>query len=720
MRFAKTLKRSLSSATTKGWSGKNSHHALRSETPVEFIGVDGEGMTVNGEHRYVLFGVGNDQIWDPDGLRWQDVFSFLYKHHRPGVAFVGFFLGYDFTQLFKGLPLDKAWMLLTAEGRALRKHRIPGKAPHPVECDGWQFDVLAMKRLRIRPKTCACPYPTCKCPHAPWLYLCDVGSFFQTSFLTVVNPKDWQPGTEVVTAEEYALIEEGKERRSTAVLDDAMLAYNRLENDVLVRVMKTLDRGFHDIGIHLPPSKWFGPGQAAQAWLKREGVPTRVDLAADIPEWFLEAARMSYYGGWFELFMHGIIPGESHEYDINSAYPSIIARLPCLRHGTYTRGEGLPPKTNDDSLCLVYGNVWSPSMPDGSKGQHIGAMLHRDRQGRILRPMATEGWFWWDELKAAERAGLVKRLDNRGKQQIKRWVRYEPCDCPPPMAGIAGLYQKRLEVGKKSPLGKAAKTTYNSGYGKFAQSVGDPIYGNPVYASRITSGCRTIILNAIATHPKGKADVSMVATDAVYFLSPHPGLNVSEALGDWDHKVRHDLTLFKPGVYWDNGTRRQIAEGESPHFKARGFQAADFVSAIGRVDAEFRRWDVDSTWEWPSVSFAPRFAMTTALQAIRRNAWEMAGYVDPDPQPLTQNADPWMKREGLYRETYEGRTIYRSRPHEGVLWPPDGSGPEWIPTTAYEKRFGMDDPWSEDYKSQYGVTEDGNIVDILAWILTGG
>jgi hypothetical protein len=31
----------------------------------------------------------------------------------------------------------------------------------------------------------------------------------------------------------------------------------------------------------------------------------------------------------------------------------------------------------------------------------------------------------------------------------------------------------------------------------------------------------------------------------------------------------------------------------------------------------------------------------------------------------------------------------------------------------------MDDPWSDEYKEQLGVTEDGNIADVLAWILYG-
>jgi len=548
------------------------------------------------------------------------------------------------------------------------------------------------------------------------MYVCDVGSFFQSSFLTVIDPKGWAEGTAVVTPEEYALIAAGKAQRSTAVLDDEMKMYNQLENIVLSRVMHTLDTGFHSIGIHLSASKWFGPGQAAQAWLKNEGVATRLEiLAGGVPDWFLEAARMSYFGGWFEQMIHGIIPQWSHEYDINSAYPSIIAKLPCLLHGNYTRGRGLP-ETKAGDLCLVYGKVWSPSMPDGSRSQYVGAMLHRDSKGRILRPCATEGWFWWDELQAAQRAGMVKRLDNRGKQQIQQWVNYEPCNCPPPMANVAMLYQKRLDVGKTSPLGKAAKLVYNSDYGKFAQSIGDPLFGNPVYASRITSGCRTQLLDAIATHPGGMADVSMVATDAIYFMTPHPGLNVSEKLGEWDYKARHNLTLFKPGVYWDDNTRERIAQGLSPHFKARGFQAADFISSLTRIDTEYRQWN-EFEWRWPAVSFAPKFSMTTALQALRRNDWEDAGVVAVNPKPVIQDSNPSAKRDGLYRDSYDGRTIYRSNPHLGMSY---GEGQmEWVPSHPYEKRFGMDDPWSLESKEQFGMTEDGNVTDILAWILTG-
>lgn len=719
MKFVKAPKHIASLATTKGWSGR-SHHPRKSETPVDFIGVDGEGMTVNGKHRYVLFGVGNEQIEDASGLYWKDIFEFLYSKRKTGTAFVGFFLGYDFTQIFSTLPEDRARILLTTEGRALRKHQIPGKAPHPVEHEGWQFDTLGMKRLRIRPKTCSCDNATCSCIHEPWLYVCDTGGFFQTAFLNVIDPAGWTDETRVVTDDEFKLIKAGKELRSTAVLDSDMRQYNILENEVLSRVMRSVDAGFHQIGIHLSPSKWFGPGQAAQAWLKAENVTTGEDARASVPDWFLEIARASYYGGWFEQFIHGHIPGGSHEYDINSAYPSIIARLPCLLHGKYSRGEGLPDARSGD-LCLVYANVWTPDMPSGNKPQHIGAMLHRDGTGRILRPRATAGWYWWDELQAAQRVGLIKRLDNRGKQKVLHWVKYEPCDCLPPMREVEGLYLKRLEVGKNSPLGKAAKLVYNSEYGKFAQSIGEPIYGNPVYASRITSGCRTQILDAIATHPLGKAGVSMVATDAVYFLTPHPGLAISPKLGEWDYTSKQNLTLFKPGVYWDDKTRHKIANGENPSFKARGFKASDFIASLARVDDEYAAWDqlpperLGDTW--PTVQFVASFAMTTALQALRQGHWERAGLVATG-MTLTQSADPHAKRTGLYRDTLsDGRVVYRSHPHycmdsvEGEL--------QWIPTHPYQKRFGMDDPWSEEYKSQLGVGPDGHIADQIAWILRG-
>lgn len=697
---------------------KKTHHPLGG-LPLKFAAFDGEGFTdPDGVHRYKLLAIGQDQITNPHGLEFTEIMEFLYDHFEKGTAFVGFFLGYDFTQWFKTLPEERARMLLTQEGIKARQRRltnsIEGKnkhaiAPHPVQYHGWQFDLLGSKRLRIRPKYCDCPFQSCKCNHAPWMYLCDVGGFFQTSFLNVIDPKRWPEP--ILTAEEFAKILEGKRQRSTAVLDSATMAYNRLENVVLQRVMGEVDKGLRAVDVKLTPSKWFGPGQAAQAWMRGKA-PTREDIERLTPDHILRAAMASYYGGWFEIMMHGMIPGVTHEYDINSAYPYIIAHLPCLLHGKWQQGVGRP-NVGAREYCLVRAWVWTQAYAERRKKHHIGAMLHRDANGRISRPLMTKGWYWWHELQAARRAKCVTRITD---DRYYEWVKYTPCECMPPLRRVANLYLQRLAVGKDTPMGKGAKTVYNSKYGKFAQSVGDPLFGNPIYASLITAGCRTMILNAIASHPKGKSNVAMVATDAVYFRSPHPSLRCSENLGEWSHTERSNIALFKPGVYWDDRTRKQIAAGDAPVFKARGVNAAAFAPELARIDREFS----DSTGilvsnSWPTVSFRPSFAMTTALQALEQGDWSKAGHVSTDSE-VKQSADPWGKRCEAYLDD-DG--IIRTEPH----WFGDGSGwryamrekppRTWIEceSVGYTKRFGMEDPFNDLNKELYGVDPDGYITN---------
>lgn len=677
---------------------------------MRFRGVDGEGITLeNGEHRYVLLGVGTDQISDENGLEWRRCFEFLYEHYEPGVAFVGFFLLYDFTQMLKSLPEGRARMLWTSEGKALRKHRTAHRMPHPVEYDGWQFDILGTKRLRLRPKTCDCRVASCKCKHAPWMYVCDVGPFFQTSFLNVIEPRNWK--VPVVTEGEYLVIREGKRKRKSARLDADMRKYNALENTVLERVMGELDTGLLEMGIHLPASKWFGPGQIAQAWLKGRA-PNRDMLKECVPDWYLESARKSYYGGWFETFIHGYIAGDVHEYDINSAYPDVISRLPCLEHGEYVQGEGQPPAGDDRWLTLIHAKV---SAPDDAR---VGAMLHRDQNGRISRPIHTGGWYWLDELDAARDAGMVRDV------QVSEWMQYRPCDCPPPMRDIAKLYELRLKVGKNTPLGMACKLGYNSDYGKFAQSIGDPMYGNPIYASRVTSGCRKRIIEAIGTHPEGADALVMVATDGVYFLSEHPGLVCSDKLGEWSHEVKVNLTVFKPGVYWDEKARTALIENaDEVRFKSRGVNTKAFAKHLDDIDRVFRGWtQVPSVFEldgtvseqWPIVEYRTDFSMVTCLQAIRRGDWGLAGTVKEDV-PMVQRANPHDKR-GYARTSVEGgRILHRSWPHQyGQNYAVDGVEYE---SRAYAKRFGMDDPWSDESRESYGIDEDGYTSDLFRELL---
>jgi DNA polymerase type B, organellar and viral len=672
----------------------------------KFVAIDGEGETINDRHEYTLIGIGQDQLTNPKGLHWTEIFAFLYDHYDSHTTYIGFFLGYDFTQWFKTLPESKAHKLLTREGIASRKHKnakIP--MPHAVQCRNWQFDILANKRFRFRPKVCDCDVSTCKCPgQLQWMYICDCGPFFQKAFLSIIKPTDWPEGT--ITQSEYEDIERGKGKRSTAHLGPEMMHYNRLENDILERIMTHYDNAFVGIGIHLKKTQWFGPGQAAQEWLKGRA-PKREEIEEYAPKEFRDYARESYYGGWFEIFAHGLIPGNTYEYDINSAYPYVIASLPCLLHGTYTNGSGFPTiDLEQKEIVLVRALVSC----NGNNTRYSGTMPHRNKNGGISRPIKTLGTYWYHELEAGKRAGNIDDI------QYYEWVKYKPCGCPPPMQEIENLYQLRLSVGKNTPFGMACRLVYNSMYGKFAQSVGEPTFGNAIYASLITSGCRTMILDAIATHPNGWKDVLMVATDGVYFASEHPSLPLSKTeLGAWDVNIKKNMTLFKPGVFWDDKARDQIQSGEIPAFKARGISAKDFAECIFEIDYQFALWEAEYIGidDWPEISYKPQFHMTTALQALIQHDWSLAGFVSNDTE-LKQNSNPFEKRSAVayYDAEYE---FYRSIPRRLT---------DYV-SRPYSKRFGdtsleaSDIPFTDEWKERWGMTPDEYVGDTFVQVLTG-
>lgn len=646
---------------------------------IEFIGVDGEGVGRGRDHKYVLLGVGDSQREWPSGVQdITELFSFLYESYQrqPSSVYAGFFLGYDFNMWLRLLPRERAEMLISPRGIAKRTRRSPQGArlgPFPVEYRGWEFDLLANKRFKLRPRDAE-----------KWMYICDAGPFFQTSLLTAIDPKAWREP--IVSDEEYAILKAGKERRDSAILDDDMRFYNRLENAVFARLMKHLQVGLSHANVSLKKQQWFGPGQAAQAWMRLGNKLKRTtDAVHKYKRPLIEAAIATYYGGWFEIPAHGHVPGITYEYDINSAYPFIASQLPCLC-GKWKHRTDKP--SSHGNLAMVRVCVWG-------RNRYLGPLPYRQQDGRVLRPRYTEGWYWEHEIAAAKRAKLIDQITYLESYE------YWGCEHDSPLTQLNGLYESRLRIGKDTPEGKAFKLVYNSVYGKFAQSEGEPVFANPFYASLITAGCRAMVLDAIAAHPEGASAVVMVATDGVYFRSQCPKLDslISERMGNWSREERSNLCAFKPGVYWDDKARDQIAAGDAPKFKSRGINAADFAESIGDVDAQFSRWGVD--WlpgmppgreDWPSVGFHARFTQVSIKQALQWTSEleggkqvsvyrNLAGLVQ-DGKKLVQDSWPAVKRnpESVYQDT-DG--VWRSQPWDG--------GPHWPPSTPYERRFGMED-----------------------------
>lgn len=702
---------------------------------LEFIAVDGEGVKryevyddwdedtqdvvarTRLVHDYVLLSVGEEALHkDGKALYHADVFEFLWDQFQqhPKAVFVGFFLGYDFAQWFRSLPATTGWNLLSKEGIARRqpKEDSPQVFPWPVRHGGWEFDILGAKRFKLRPHV---PYEqrpekvvnhkdgttSVVKPHPhSWMYICDAGSFFQTSLMKVIDPKGW--ATPIVSAEEFAILERGKLQRDVAQFDADMVEYNRLENVVLARIMSNLNQGFVSDGIRLQKKQWFGPGQAAQEWMKNIEVPTGEEVREAVPQWARDAARESYYGGWFEIRAHGYVPGTTYGYDINSAYPHIIAALPCLLHGKWTRGSGnrIPSKVSNAGLRLVDATLHGESL-------EFGPAPHRTAEGAIMRPLQTRGWHWWHEIQASKRAGLVSKIE------VHEWIEYKPCRCDPPLAAIKEMYEGRLKVGKNTSSGKAKKLVYNSAYGKMAQSVGMPRFANPIYASLITAGCRTMILDAIATHPGGAKAVLMVATDAVYFNEPHPTLDLDEErLGAWGEEPHENMTLLMPGLYWDDESRAKFAKGQAVKLKSRGISGRDLSKFMATIDKEFKRKLAEVAYGyWPSFEIPVEFAMISARQAASMDRWELCGTIKTDPRKISSVPESKRAAENIptAAEIEAGARPYiTSSPY---------AEPAQLHTTPYAKAFGEDETADEMEAMREWLTPDGSVVADLASII---
>lgn len=404
------------------------------------------------EHIYVLLGVGSKQLWHKDGseLKWHEIFGCLWEQftsNPKNTVYVGFWLGYDFINWLKykcGMPWDRAAGLLMPTDKTYKSRHKPKQGPPlamqinspkdipcPMEIrDGgdvwqWQFDILGnLKRFRLRLQPCGCRIVNCiHVKNMPWMFICDAASFFQGAFMDVINPRDWI--TPIVTDEEWEILKAGKDAREDATLDDDMRRYNLLENDVLSRVIAQLNEGFKAIGIHLARDEWFSPGQPASKWMKNRA-PKYKNLRDTLPAGLLDNARDSYMAGWWHVSMVGHGPHITYLTDINSAYPDVYARLPCLgieakdgfeSHGRWfymdyakdkwMGNHWMPARIREDmdvdiragELALVHAHV---------KGSdpYLGSMLHRNKEGRIARPNQTAGWYWYHELEPLKRLAL--------------------------------------------------------------------------------------------------------------------------------------------------------------------------------------------------------------------------------------------------------------------------------------------------------------------------
>jgi hypothetical protein len=614
--------------------------------PKPFLFLDGEGGNrPDGSHEYiVLCGwseyTGELILRNDDGsplrtvqiLEWLLELSTRLKAEENPHTFVGFGFGYDLAMILKDMPFHPAQRLYRpyymghVDAKGTPKLAIWG--PYGFKIMGSQFSITETTfgiGARATPET--------KRSFMVW----DIWKFFQGSFVKALT--DWK----ILTERDLERMEAMKRKRSSFAaeeIDQEIIDYCLSECRAGVALMTRLDVTCRELGY--PLTRYDGAGSLAAAMLKAWGIE---QYLADVPEEMNEPVACAYFGGRFEIARHGWMRDPVYQYDINSAYPTMIKDLPCLACGAWRETTEL----QEDGLYHVEWKLPEPC--------YWGSLPHRNRKGEITYPTRGSGWYWGREILSAERL-------YPGSHHIRTgWAFDRRCDHRP-FAPVPEVYQQRLSLGK-SAAGIILKLGLNSLYGKTAQSIGTPKYANYIYAGMITAGCRAMILDAIRI--AGPEHILMTATDSVLSDVPLelPG-SAEKKLGEWDgDSFAGGILIIQPGITicYD---RDMVGT-----YKSRGLGKLEFARHAKAAEAQWRTFGILGRFTAQSHRF---LGIKTSLA---RNRYEQrCRWIDVDQ---TLNFMPGIKRvipRGEQTAHLQGREVrslaakpvdYPSQPYKNIL-----------------------------------------------------
>lgn len=614
------------------------------------VAIDGEGYTdkKTGRHLYTYVAACSaeatiSELHRPLGVDATSFCEWILSLPR-GALIVGFSLGYDLTKALESLP-DRTLYRLTHPDMVSRQ----GKGgPKPVRAGEFLLNRISTRFSVKHSETGRSA--------TVW----DLFKFFGCSFVAAL--REWGIGTkaEVIAVETMKL-----NRANFGAIGPREQAYCRSECVLLARLAAALIEAHKQADLPLP--SFYGPGSTASVMLKKLGaeahnVPlSRVALSL--------AVRSAFFGGRFECSRVGPVRQRVYAWDIASAYPYAMARLPCLRpcHVRWrylVAGPALDRalgkcatacvryRLRADSCCVAWGPL-PVRLPTGD----------------IIYPVAGPGgWAWLPELQAA-------RELHPGVETLGAWVATPRaiCRCKPPyQAATSAYYCARLQWGKDG-RGRVIKLGLNSCYGKSAQRVGSAKYRCLVRAGLITAMTRAMLLRALAS-AKDPWNVLEIATDSISSLEPlqmpapvdlgtgRAARKLGKApLGAWEAKVYpHGVFLIRPGMRFKLGratdlksvaargvgirtlhaNRKRLVDGwaRAPMRTATVQQPATFHGCKGSIackgdpngpGATYTRSALYGTWVQPTrrnVSYAAppkRREVFVTGQAHRLLTWEL-------------------------------------------------------------------------------------------------
>lgn len=640
----------------KGWKQNHpdavkEHRKTYSRNHIDtkpFVGVDGEGgnifvCTHSGEievrHEYYLIRAGAYSLSTGKDLRTREILEFLCGLPNRNEVYVSYYFDYDVTMILRDLSDERLHRLTHREARQADGFYFAAK----LDWQEFKLDYMPHKYLTVQ-----------RSDQKKAISIHDVGSFFQCSFVRAL--KRWNIGTE----EERQRIAAGKSQRAAfGALTTDTIEYNKRE----IKLLEDLMTQFRSVcsELEMRPNKWEGPGYLATSLFRSHGTPRNKDLSILYDQELLDAAQASYYGGRFEISAVGKFDGPIYEYDIHSAYPYAMTKLPCLEHLKVSYYNTVPKNCAD--LYLAHGKY------DSRTNHHAWASFPwRSKTGSICFPITGSGWYWSHEIE--------RRMPWQKFKADRVIVFRQECNHVP-FAWVNDLYLERLKLGSDSK-GIALKLALNSLYGKMAQSIGKPVYSNPIWASLITSITRAKLLEGLALDNTSSPGlhVLMLATDALYSLVPLD-LPLTDNLGDWSYEVHNTLHIVQPGVYFTDS---------NSEVKSRGINADLMLQHRDEFEERlsyFRKAISVGPVVIPRVEIPGRTFMGIRISLTRTNTREVLGQWIENPKEVSYD---WsVKRAILPRQMSQ---IKGFDPASNLFLQLRKTGSETIESTRYSKEIG--------------------------------
>jgi hypothetical protein len=483
----------------------------------EFIAWDGEGIHVGSDtsQPYVLWGnsKGDRLVGDISGLSTWECFDLLLrsKQKNPDAINIIYAGTYDANQMLCDVPWRKVTTLY---------------ANNTVNWRGYRIEWYPGKWLRIKRYSDQCS-----------VRLFDVFGFFQSSFLDACKKFLGENDPE------YGALAEGKSARDSFSYDQLetfILPYWEGELRLLVRMAETLRADLEEAGLRL--ASWHGPGAIATQVFKRYNIKAALDQ--NIRPEIVEASQYAYSAGRIENYQVGFYDGSVWEYDINSAYPAVIAGLPNLMQGYWEMVYRYEPNSfgvwfvDFDGHTSVRRSYIEPQ-----------PLFRRAKNGSISYPPSVKGWYWSPE------AGLCNP-----SAILCGWVFRH--DGTLPFDFIRELYETRQQWKLEGNTAeRALKLALNSLYGKTAQRVGGnrdriPPFHQLEWAGYVTSATRARMYNAMQSSPDS---IISVETDALFTTNPLP-LKINAELGGWKETKHDSICYLQNGLYYVTTQGKTIAK----------------------------------------------------------------------------------------------------------------------------------------------------------------